>query len=127
MAQATTVEELIKGAYTREEAAQAILAFEDRDDTPDLRVAKRALTSLPVLTLYVPCALSRMSVRKVGEWARRELDPHTMLEIHVDPQAAGGCLFVWKGVLHDYSLARALDEKRAAYEEKIAHVLAAVL
>ncbi len=61
------------------------------------------IATLPVLTLYVPVLLPESEQALLGEHCRTMCDPTILLDIQIDPQAVGGCSFVWKDTLYDFS------------------------
>ena len=126
-----TLTHILTDAFTREDARRALLALEDAGDghtrAEDLHAARRALEGVPTLTLYVPAPLAPGSVASVARWCRREIDPTLLLDIKIDRAAAGGCLFAWQGVLHDFSFTYFLRQHTRDYEALLDRVLAAPL
>ena len=70
----------------------------------EMEALKAAFGSLPALTLYAPVYFDQPQIREIGEWCRANIDKRLMIDLRVDPKAAGGCVFVWKNKLHDFSL-----------------------
>jgi len=70
----------------------------------DIDALKRALAHMPSLILYVPVALETPQISAIGSWCRSNIAEKPLLDLRVDPDAAGGCIEVWKSVLYDFSL-----------------------
>lgn len=73
---------------------------------------REALLALPRLTLYIPVVPDAAGVAELGTWARTHIAERMLLELYADSSAAGGCRFIWNGVLHDYSLQRYFHERQ---------------
>lgn len=68
--------------------------------------------TLPKMILYIPVAFTDTQLAPLSEWARAEVEPGLLFEIHVDPKVVGGCAFVYKDNHFDWSLRRYLRAKR---------------
>lgn len=73
---------------------------------------KMKVEQLPALVLYVPTALEPHEIESLAGWFREVVDQNGILEMVVDSDALGGCMFVWKGVFYDFSLNHFLKEKQ---------------
>lgn len=116
------------GATTREEVAQRLLERADElegqpQGSAKLRALRGALASAPVLTLYTASPLSDTAVEPIARWCRREIDPALVLDLKLDPAAAGGCLIAWRGVLHDYSFSARARKHEAELTALIERIL----
>lgn len=71
------------------------------------------LQKLPILSITVPVKFQLEQTDVIGEWVRKTLDNNIMLDISIDTGVSVGCRFVWKDILHDFSLEhyRHLHEK----------------
>lgn len=59
---------------------------------------------LPTITLYVPVDLNEENISGIGKWFRGNINKNMIIDLHVDHNASGGCMFVWNGVYYDFSL-----------------------
>jgi len=64
---------------------------------------QEAVDALPLLKLYVPVEFPEDEVGKTAKMCREKLREGMLLDMHVDPQVAGGCAFVWDDTHHDFS------------------------
>ncbi len=71
------------------------------------------LQKLPTLSLTVPVKFQFEQTDVIGKWVRKVIGNDVMLDISIDTDVSVGCRFVWKDVLHDFSLEhyRHLHEK----------------
>lgn len=63
----------------------------------------KSVAALEAVPLYVPAELPEAELLLIGAWFRKEISPQALLEVHVDPQVAGGCAVVWKDQYHEFS------------------------
>jgi len=75
----------------------------------DLKVK---VEELPALVLYVPVLLEENEIESIGGWFRESVDQNGILEVIIDADALGGCMFAWRGVFYDFSLNHFLEVKQ---------------
>jgi len=75
------------------------------------------IESLKTLDITVPVDLGTNAIAKIGQWARRELDPSILLTVRNNPKIAVGCQFVWKNMLHDFSFTHYFSMKEKDLHE----------
>lgn len=74
-----------------------------------LRDMSDGLQQLPILSLTVPVAFPLEHTEAIGKWARATITPDVMLDISVDETVYIGCRFVWKNIMHDFSIEHYFD------------------
>ncbi|MDB5238005.1 MAG: hypothetical protein JWM46_275 [Candidatus Kaiserbacteria bacterium] len=79
-----------------------------------IKLLKSLAASLPKLTLYIPVHFALSQIERIGEWCRAQVQPDILLDIKIDPEAVGGCAFVYKNTFHDFSFSYFADKQRAA-------------
>jgi hypothetical protein len=79
-----------------------------------LEAMKVNIKNLPVLNLYVPIVPDAEGTKKIGSWVRENIDKKSLIELHVDITALGGCAFAWNGVYYDYTLKHYMHKKTDA-------------
>lgn len=84
----------------------------------DIETLKSAVEGLPKLVLYAPVFFDAKEIEMIGVWCRKNIDQRLLLDVRIDPQAGGGCMFVWHDTLHDFSL-RYFLKKRSGEFAKI--------
>ena len=82
-----------------------------------IQALKAQSEMLPMLKLYVPVLFEPEKVASLGQWAREQIAPHILLEMHIDPAVTGGCAFVFNDTYHDYSLHRAFAAHKGVVRE----------
>jgi hypothetical protein len=96
-----------------EKWGDAVVSAFNRDNLYDrIGDLKTKVEELPTLVLYVPVALEDHEIESIGGWFRDSVNPNAILDVIVDTDALGGCMFAWKGVFYDFSLNHFLKEKR---------------
>ncbi len=62
------------------------------------------LQRLPVLSITVPVAFSLEHTNAIGEWVREKIASNIILDVSVNSTVSVGCRFVWKNIMHDFSI-----------------------
>jgi peptidoglycan/LPS O-acetylase OafA/YrhL len=58
---------------------------------------------MPKVTLYIPVHFSIAQIERIGTWFRTQVQADILLDLKIDPDAVGGCAFVYKNTFHDVS------------------------
>ncbi|MGH7141202.1 MAG: hypothetical protein ACREGH_01020 [Minisyncoccia bacterium] len=85
--------------------SEVIGAFSRSDLHERIEEVKKHIEGAPELVVYAPVAFGLEALRALGGWCRANIDPNVFLEMRVDPGVIGGCSFVWRDKLYDFSLA----------------------
>lgn len=89
----------------------------------DIQNFKDAIATLPTLVLYTPVVFERKQIEEIGMWCRTNIDARILLDVRIDPQSLGGCMFVWHDILHDFSLRYFLKRHATEFQNALsAHV-----
>lgn len=91
--------------------------FTQHNLADQISALKKEIDMLPTLILYVPVAFDAPATKVVGVWCRENVDAHVMIELLVNPEATGGCAFVYKDTYHDYSLHTAMKSNQGIVKE----------
>lgn len=83
----------------------------------EMQTLKSTIEALPRLVLYVPILFDAKHIEEIGKWCRTHIDQRLLLDLRVDPQAAGGCIIVWHDTLHDFSLRYFMQKRKAEFEK----------
>jgi hypothetical protein len=78
-----------------------------------LKELKDEIEGLSEFVLYVPTAFGPREVELIGQWCRENMNRTIVLNFVVEPDAVGGCAFVWEGVYYDFSLDHFIKKKEA--------------
>lgn len=78
-------------------------AFTKKNISKIMKDLQEAVDALPLLKLYVPVEFPDEEVAKTAQLCRSKFKEGMLLDMHVDPQVAGGCAFVWDDTHHDFS------------------------
>ncbi|MCR4263853.1 MAG: hypothetical protein NUV98_04015 [Candidatus Roizmanbacteria bacterium] len=81
-----------------------------------------ALESLPILTLYVPVKFEHEYIKKIGTWARGNINEKILLQFIVSPAYRGGSGVSWKGIMKDYSFNHFLKLESRSIQSLIQNV-----
>jgi len=65
---------------------------------------EKSLEEASSITLYIPVELPRPHIEDVVRWLRKQVHPHTLATIIVEPDMGAGCALERDGVYHDFSL-----------------------
>lgn len=84
--------------------APVIESFSKENVQAGMQTMKRCIEELPKLILYTSVILEQKHVEAICVWCRKNIDPHVLLDMRLDTEAAGGCVLVWRNKLHDFSL-----------------------
>ena len=90
----------------------------------DMQELKDAIGRLPTLTVYTPVVFEQKHLETIGSWCREHIDTQILLDVRVDPQASGGCMFVWRDTLYDFSLQYFMKQRASEFRAYIASLSA---
>lgn len=77
--------------------------FTEKKFVSSIETLKKGAEALSEFTLYLPAAPRPEDVAVLGSWCRVHIARQLMLRILIDANVVGGCAFVHKDVLHDFS------------------------
>lgn len=77
------------------------------------------VAKFPTLRMTVGIAFLHPQTEAVGVWARRAVHPQVLLEFETDREIGAGCQIVWRDHVHDYTFARAMQDKREALMARV--------
>lgn len=89
-----------------------LLSFTQKNIAEQIVLLHLAIDALPILTLYIPTEFGEEELTMLGQWCRSECDASLLLDIHIDPNVAGGCSFVWQDRVHDFSFHNKLAQHK---------------
>ena len=95
--------------------ADFLSRFKKESLNADMQTLKNAVEQLPKLIVYAPVVFDAAQIQMIGTWCRKNIDPKLLLDMRIDPEAGGGCMFVWRDTLHDFSLRYFLKKRRAEF------------
>ena len=97
---------------TREEALTQLWdkrgEFEKEDKLEEFEQIEKQIKQIPVLNLTVAVDLNQDDLVKIREKACLG----RFLDIRLDPTLIGGCVLIWKGQVFDYSVRKAITDKK---------------
>ncbi|MBI2600943.1 F0F1 ATP synthase subunit delta [Candidatus Daviesbacteria bacterium] len=65
------------------------------------------------LTIFLAFELPNEEISKLGSWIRVNFgQKYLMLDIKYDPSLIGGCALTWKGIYHDYSVKKKIEDNK---------------
>lgn len=106
---------------TREEALTALwkdrTTFEKEDRLEDFEKLEKEIKSTPILNLTVAVDFSLGEIEDILQKVKTLFDKNVFLNLRVDPGLIGGCILVWNGTVHDYSLKKTIMEKRGEFKK----------
>ncbi len=115
--------QIIDSCATREEALSKLWSERKKYDGQDselfekLEDAEKTIKQVQVVNLSVPIGLDIDEIIQIAQKAQVVFGQKVFLEIRVDPSLMGGCVFVWKGLVYDYSLKKTIQDKRKEFKE----------
>lgn len=89
---------------------EVLSAFSRINISKSMQAVHTVIENLPVLTLYIPVLFPEEEIMMLGKWCRETCGATVMMDIHIDPNTAGGCSFVWNDTFHDFSFRSRLKE-----------------
>src|SRR3990167_5944360 len=103
---------------TREEALTQLWdkrgEFEKEDKLEEFEQIEKQIKQIPVLNLTVAVDLNQDDLVKIREKAVGAIheSPLLFLDARLDPTLIGGCVLIWKGQVFDYSVRKAITDKK---------------
>jgi len=95
-------------------------AFNKENLNADIQALKNSIEELPRMVVYAPVIFEAKHIEEIGSWCRKNIDSRILLDLRIDPQATGGCMFVWHDTLHDFSLRYFLKKRDSEFRKIIA-------
>ena len=95
-------------------------AFNKENLHVEMQALKSSIEEVPRLVLYAPVSFETKHIEEIGSWCRKNIDGRLLLDLRIDPQSAGGCMFVWHDTLHDFSLHYFLKKREFEFKKLIA-------
>lgn len=71
------------------------------------------INKLKILTMYLTFEPDDITLRSIGEFARKMFGPALLLDIKLDPGLIAGTALVWNGVYRDYSVRSNVEAKKS--------------
>lgn len=113
--------DLILDSTTREDALSQLWVlrgkFEQEDKLEEFEKLEKEIKSVPVLNLTVAVDFSKEEISEIVERIRKMFKKNVFLELRVDTSLIGGCVFVWDGQVHDFSLKKTISDKRLEFKK----------
>lgn len=100
-----------------EENGLSLLKADDRDRL--LAELKKIDERAPVMHLSFASSPSDSFLQKIVSWFRKEIHPHTILQIGLQPSIAGGCTLRTRSKYFDFSLRQYLNQHQATLISEI--------
>ena len=95
-------------------------AFNKENLNAQMQSLKNSIEELPRLVVYAPVTFEAKHTEEIGSWCRKNIEGRLLLDLRIDPQSAGGCMFVWHDTLHDFSLRYFLKKREPEFKKLIA-------
>jgi F0F1-type ATP synthase delta subunit len=96
-----------------------IALFSSETFYPVLEALKRHIATYPRLILTVPVLLEQQEENRLGQWARKHVDPKVLIVFTVDPSITTGCGITWNMKHVEYTIHQRLTEIRKELLNKI--------
>lgn len=104
---------------TREEALTELWdkrgEFEKNDELEKFEQIEKQIKQMPVLTISVVVDLNQEDLVKI----REKIGLDRFLDIKIDPTLIGGCVLIWQGEVHDYSVKKSIAEKKREFRDLV--------
>jgi hypothetical protein len=78
-----------------------------------------AANHMKTLSLSVPVSFTPADIEVLGTWVQKEVEPHVLIDVDVDPDIIVGCRIGWENRLHDYSFDHFFSGCEAALSERL--------
>jgi len=87
--------------------------------------AEKEIKKISPLVIFIPFDMPSPEITKLGEKLREDFGKNFLMDLKFDPNLIAGPSFVWKGVLHDYSVKQHIAQNRQTiletFKEYVTH------
>ncbi len=94
-------------------------AFTPLTVSTNMEILEKYLTKIQPLTILITFDISETEINNIGIWLRSNISSSIVFETKVDPTLIAGAAFTWKGVYHDYSIQKTINQNKEQVLESI--------
>ncbi len=94
--------------------------FEKNDKLEEFEALEKEIKEVPTLTVDMVFEPNQKETLELLERTRKIFDFDVFLDLRINPSLIGGCVLVWNGMVFDYSIKKAMKEKRPEFKQLIA-------